>query len=257
MQRTLLCTTLFALSLPALAVDGVIEINHARALAGGITPGDTPGYPVTLSQSGSYRLTGNLTLPDADATGIVVTVPTVHASVDLNGFSIQGPNSCSVVSGVTCTANGSGVGVDIWGSDIRVRNGVISGTGADAVNARGSGAIIENLVIDNAGGYGISAGGQASIVRGNAIHTVLSDGIRTTNYGMLVDGNVVYGTGGVGINANITTLVSGNSVIGFQQALSCSGSIGYGNNVMTKISGALPTVNANCSGSDLGGNRVF
>ena len=37
----------------AYAVDGVIEINQARALAGGVTPGDTAGFPVTISVSGS------------------------------------------------------------------------------------------------------------------------------------------------------------------------------------------------------------
>jgi hypothetical protein len=35
------------------AVDGVIEINQARVLAGGITPADTPGFPVTIGTSGS------------------------------------------------------------------------------------------------------------------------------------------------------------------------------------------------------------
>src|SRR5581483_7661707 len=48
----------------ARAVDGVIEINHARALAGGVTASDLPGYPITIDQSGSYRLTGNLTAKD-------------------------------------------------------------------------------------------------------------------------------------------------------------------------------------------------
>ena len=31
---------------PALAVDGVIEINQARAAAGNVTVGDAPGFPV-------------------------------------------------------------------------------------------------------------------------------------------------------------------------------------------------------------------
>ena len=46
-------------TVPAFAADGVIEINQARAKAGGVTPGDTPLFPVTISQPGSYRLTGN------------------------------------------------------------------------------------------------------------------------------------------------------------------------------------------------------
>jgi len=45
---------------PAGAVDGVIEINQAKAKAGAVTAGDTPGFPVTISAAGSYRLTGDL-----------------------------------------------------------------------------------------------------------------------------------------------------------------------------------------------------
>ena len=44
----------------ALAVDGVTLIDQNKALAGSVTPGDTPGFPVTISQPGSYRLSGNL-----------------------------------------------------------------------------------------------------------------------------------------------------------------------------------------------------
>jgi len=47
---------------PALAVDGVIEINQARANAGGVTLSDGPGFPVTIDHNGSYRLTSDLTV---------------------------------------------------------------------------------------------------------------------------------------------------------------------------------------------------
>ena len=60
---------ILALGSSARAVDGVVEINQAKALAGGVTAGDTAGFPATISQSGSYRLTGNLTVPDADTEG--------------------------------------------------------------------------------------------------------------------------------------------------------------------------------------------
>jgi hypothetical protein len=54
------------------AVDGVIAINQARALAGGVTPGDAPGFPVIINAPGSYRLTGDLTVPDANIYGIFI-----------------------------------------------------------------------------------------------------------------------------------------------------------------------------------------
>ena len=52
-------------------VDGVVYIDQNRAAAGGITPGDLAGFPVTIAQSGSYRLSGNLTVPDLNTTAIV------------------------------------------------------------------------------------------------------------------------------------------------------------------------------------------
>ena len=77
-----------ALALPAFA-DGRIEINQARALAGGITPGDAPDFPVTLDQGGSYVLTSNLLLPNVNTHGIVVEADDVadgftFSNVDLD-----------------------------------------------------------------------------------------------------------------------------------------------------------------------------
>ena len=60
-----LCVVLVLSSVTSLhAGDGRIEINEARAFAGGVTAGDAPGFPVTLDQGGSYLLTGNLLLPN-------------------------------------------------------------------------------------------------------------------------------------------------------------------------------------------------
>ena len=52
------------LALPALAVDGVLEINQACAESTGCFAGDSPGFPVTIQDPGSYRLTGALVLTD-------------------------------------------------------------------------------------------------------------------------------------------------------------------------------------------------
>ena len=95
-----------ALALPALAVDGVLEINQTCALTGCFS-GDAAGFPVTLSETGSYRLTGVLTLSDSDETGILVTADDV--SIDLNGFGIQGPNQCTG-GGAAGGSVGGGIG---------------------------------------------------------------------------------------------------------------------------------------------------
>ena len=75
------------------AVDGIVLIDQSHALAGGITPGDAAGFPVTISQPGSYRLSGNLIVPDMNTTAIVITADGV--TLDLNGFSIMGPVVCT------------------------------------------------------------------------------------------------------------------------------------------------------------------
>jgi len=39
-------------------------IDQSAALAGGITPSDAPGFPITIDTPGSYRLVGNLDVID-------------------------------------------------------------------------------------------------------------------------------------------------------------------------------------------------
>ncbi len=46
---------LLALAGPALAVDGVLEINHTCATQTGCFSGDTAGYPVTIDGTAGAR----------------------------------------------------------------------------------------------------------------------------------------------------------------------------------------------------------
>src|SRR6266567_2659981 len=113
-KRTSILCAAFALAAftpyAAYAVDGVVLINQSSALAGNVTPGDAPGFPVTISVAGSYRLSGNLTVPDANTTAIEITADDV--TIDLNGFSIIGPTVCSGGPPVTsCSPTGSGAGI--------------------------------------------------------------------------------------------------------------------------------------------------
>ena len=63
----------------ARAGDGRIEI-HQSCVATGCLPGDTAGFPVTLTP-GSYVLTSNLSVPTAATTAITAsTPPTAPAS---------------------------------------------------------------------------------------------------------------------------------------------------------------------------------
>jgi len=110
---------------PALAADGVIEINQARADAGGVTPGDAPGYPVTLSRPGSYLLTSSLLVASPNLTAIEITSDDV--SIDLNGFKLVGPATCTGFgASLACAPAGSGAGIFANARDgISVRNGFV------------------------------------------------------------------------------------------------------------------------------------
>ena len=81
------------LAAPTYGTDGVVLINQAVVLNGNVTPESAPGFPVTISVPGSYRLSSNLTVPDADTKAISVEADDV--TIDLNGFSIIGPIVCT------------------------------------------------------------------------------------------------------------------------------------------------------------------
>jgi hypothetical protein len=103
-------------------------IDHNKALAGGINPGDAPGYPITLSQPGSYKLMSNLVVP-AGQGGVEITANNV--TLDLNGFSIVGPRSCSCNDStklVTCTSIPvATAGIALQGDNLQLRRGTVQG----------------------------------------------------------------------------------------------------------------------------------
>ena len=112
------------------AADGPVSIDQDRAMAGSVTSGDDPGFPVTISQSGVYRLTGNLSVPDNNTTAILITASSV--TVDLNGFSIMGPVSCSQ-DPVVCPEPGKGIGIKSAAQpvqSVKVMNGTVRGMAA-------------------------------------------------------------------------------------------------------------------------------
>jgi hypothetical protein len=133
-----------------------IPINQTRASAGGITPGDSAGFPVTISASGSYRLTGNLTVPNFD--GIDITAPDV--TIDLNGFTMSGPVTCSGSgSSIVCSPSSGWRGIRTFDPAVRVviRNGTVRGFGSAGVVVPAY-SRVEHLVVTSNGGDGIYAG---------------------------------------------------------------------------------------------------
>jgi len=193
-MRLILTLLLLTLATPALAVDGVLEINQTCAEVG-CFPGDAPGLPVTIerNQPGSYRLTSNLTTDSATETG--VRIIDSHTTLDLNGFSISGPNLCSGMP-LVCTAVGSGTGVDVLGTGVVVRNGIVRGMGNYGISL-GSGNHVEAVLVVSNGDHGI-VGQSNSMITGCRVERNRQIGIAFLA-GNLIRGNIVNGNGTTGI----------------------------------------------------------
>jgi len=205
--------------------------------------------PFTISESGSYVLTSNLTGASGGA-GLVVTADDVV--IDLNGFSLVGvPGSLDGIE--------TAVSVD----SLTVRNGVVRDWDGDGIEGGGANTILEGVhVYDNAGD-GATVGGHADVrnsrfegngefglfvIQGNATNCVLRENagtgmrISTGNaqgctaldngeHGILVIGGTVSGCtadgnaeagiyGSVGVTVSDST-ASFNGVDGIRCEISC------------------------------------
>ena len=171
-----------AVAVPAIAVDGVIEVNQARALAGGVTAGDAPGFPVTIAQPGSYRLTGTLDVSGQPAPENVsaITITASFVTLDLNGFSIVGATVCTGSPVDSCAPSGTGNGIDSAAANfVRISGGAVHGFGNHGVVA--GNAIVERVdTFGNAGnGFWIQAGGRVarSSAIGNGVDGIAGAGL--------------------------------------------------------------------------------
>lgn len=192
---------LVALGTPARGVDGVVEINQARALAGGVTPSDAAGFPVTLDHAGSYRLTGNLVVPAAGVTAIVVA--SADVTLDLNGFGI----SCH--TGVAPCGTGSGNGIDASGREnVTVGGGTVRDMGNSGIIA-GVSARIEGVRAIGNHAIGIATG-NSSWLSGNTANGNGNDGM-TAGLGSTLSNNTARGNGRGGIEASTGCTITGNT----------------------------------------------
>ena len=124
------CTALIAT--PAAAIDGEILINQAKAIQGGITPGDVPGFPITLTRPGTYKFASNITPPPSTifdtrrtATASLIEVKEPDVTIDLNGFRLHGQGR--VEYGISVPTHVS----------LTVRNGTIAGFQDTGIDFRG------------------------------------------------------------------------------------------------------------------------
>ncbi len=133
----------------ASADDGVFTINDVCD-GFGCFPGDATGLPVTITQSGSYQLTSNIV--SGSNTINVIEINADNVTLDLNGFSIIGPRTCTGDNAtLVCTNSGmTAHGVTATSrKNIVVKNGIVQGFDT-----------------------GVSLGGSS--IRGNNVHHINS-----------------------------------------------------------------------------------
>ncbi|MCV2355624.1 right-handed parallel beta-helix repeat-containing protein [Paucibacter sp. B2R-40] len=236
----------------ALAVDGVILIDQARAMAGGVTTDDAPGFPVTIGTSGSYRLASNLNLGigGGNTTAIEIRSPAgsaLNVTLDLNGFMISGHPYCDFngQSDNTCFPSGTGVGIRVEnGASVTISNGGIRGMGLHGIFCLGA-CKVDGMTIANNGGSGMAASGPGAASFTLTRSTVLLNRTGISGSRGLVQSNVLEFNLGNAIEANnsalLNNLISGNGGLG----LAGTGN-GYGANVFTFNNGGdgLPQVSA-------------
>lgn len=128
----------------------LVEVEPRIALNAVNTPGDGAGM-FTISQSGSYYLTGDL-LVDLNKAGIRITAASGSVTIDLNGYAIrgQGGNSAGIrtdpfIATPRSTVVRNGRIRDVQtGIDIIADEAVVSDVGVDTCT--GSGILLDSLV---------------------------------------------------------------------------------------------------------------
>jgi hypothetical protein len=267
-MRTALLCLFIAISSSLFAADGVTIIDQRSAQAGNVTPGDAPGFPVTISRPGSYKLMSNLNVSHEDVTAILVTAPNV--TINMNGFSIIGPTQC-VDGGFalpTCPTLGVGIGVQA-GDDVtagprnvKVLNGTIHGMSKHGILLTGDGSYVEKVSAELNTGTGLVVAGTVidSSATSNGQSGVLALIVReTTAVTNVLDGIILDGRGGVGIgdfanfNGGRGFVPQNGSLIdstatrntGFGVAAICPSSI-VNNTIVSNTGGSISTNDGTC-----------
>jgi hypothetical protein len=153
---------LFRVDTPARAADGRLEINQACAGAGCL-PGDTAGFPIQVTQPGSYVLTSELVAPPMTR-AIEVTGSSVR--IDLNGFRVLGDGT------------GTADGIHVTGVHVEISHGTVENFGGHGIRVAIPGfaaRVVDVKALDN-GDNGVSAGLAAVVedteARANGVHGI-------------------------------------------------------------------------------------
>jgi hypothetical protein len=158
-----------------LAVDGVREINQDAVAAAG-------GFPFTITQPGSYRLTGNLNV--SGATG-AINVTAANVTIDLNGFEVAGPVTCTHDGGNPGTVSCAGASSTGISGPLAVRNGTVRGFTTGITARSGQSLTLDHVVATSNAQDGVSPGNERFIATDSVFSLNGDDGIDGQTSGSL------------------------------------------------------------------------
>ncbi len=190
--------SIFPTTAPTLPIMKTLDQVEPRVpLAGGTTT-------VSIAASGSYYLTGNITISSTGLSGIIVSSSVTNVTIDLNGFTLTGPSSGSSGSGVFL---GGGV------ANVTIVNGTIRNWGSHGIDAVGNADVrVEKLRLISNGGAGISAGVNC-IAIDCAAESNAGKGLEVTDQCLIKDCQAIGNVAG-GISMGTRGLVTGCVVYG-------------------------------------------
>ncbi|MGA3025685.1 MAG: right-handed parallel beta-helix repeat-containing protein [Bryobacteraceae bacterium] len=185
-----LAATVFVL--PAFAVDGTTLINQATVVAAG-------GFPYNITQTGSYRLSGNLVASNTQA----ISITAANVTLDLNGFTISCSGCAASYIGIIGTAAGT-----------VVENGNVtgySGSSGLAIYLEAGGKVDHMGVTGNYNG--IASGGSLTITNCNVSNNVRTgiNSFTASRPELIVLNSVISSNGRDGIDI-ANGLISGNTI---------------------------------------------
>jgi len=259
MRFSLLFVLPVVFATPALAVDGVLEINQTCAKQTGCFSGDSPGYPVTITGAAgrSYKLT-------SDIGGVIglntnaIAISANDITIDLAGFRIICTTFTPPFTVDLCSDSGSGSGSGIAVDDVTLRSGVRAYNGSvvgmpGSCVYLGSQSTVHNLRASQCGFAGINVW-EGSIISGSTADGNGQFGI-LSRPGSTVSGNTAYENKLWGISAGAGSTVSGNTayknvstgILTSGSGVTISGNSAYENGGTGINSGTGSTISGNAT----------